>query len=352
MKIIEEELAIGWKQFTISNDHGMTVKALNYGGIIKEINVPDKHGQVENVVLRYQNDEDYLKDPNFFGAVIGRIAGRIDRSSFSMNGENYELEANDGEHHIHGGSEGFHTKVWETETFQEEDRAGLTLIHKSPHMDSGYPGELTVKVTYQLNNNNQLLIDYQAESSHDTVLTLTNHTYFNLSGNLEHSILNHEVKIPSRQFLELDDHLIPTGTIRSVAGTPFDFRIPAPLRTGTQSSYDQNMIAKSGYDHYFLFDHIKKNTIEVRDEDSGRKMTIHTDQPGVVLYTSNNLTDEYQLAGRQSSKYSGVCFETQSSPASLHHEGLPSVKLKAGDRYTQQTLFIFTTEGNADHGIS
>lgn len=172
------------------------------------------------------------------------------------------------------------------------------------------------KFTYQLNNDNQLIMHYEAESTKDTILTLTNHTYFNLSGNAKRTIHNHEVKMPSHQFLELDENLIPTGHVRHVEGTPFDFRRPTLLRTGLESIYDQNKIAKSGYDHYFLFSNDDKHTSKVKEHQSGKMMIIETDHPGMVMYTANNLTDDHQLAGRQSEKYLGVCFETQGSPAS------------------------------------
>ncbi|SFJ47366.1 aldose 1-epimerase [Halobacillus dabanensis] len=346
MKVTEEKLPNGWTQYTLINDKEMSVKVLNYGGIIKEINVPDNKGNIENVVLGYQKDEDYLEDPNFFGALIGRVAGRIAGSTFTINGKKYNLEANDGENHIHGGSGGFHKRLWETSTFQDPEHVGLVLTLQVPHLSDGYPGDVNVKVTYQLDNDNQLKVDYEAVSTQDTVLTLTNHTYFNLSGYAKRTIHDHEVKMPSKHFLELDEDLIPSGHVRHVEGTPFDFRRPTPLRTGIESDYDQNKIAKSGYDHYFLFSKGDKNIIEVRDHDSGRIMIVETDQSGVVMYTGNNLTDDHQLAEKQSEKYLGVCFETQGSPASLHHQDFPSIELTANTIYSQQTVFTFQNENH------
>ncbi|WP_079527734.1 aldose epimerase family protein [Halobacillus hunanensis] len=343
MQISEEHLSNNWKRFTLTNDRGMSVSALNFGGIITEVLVPDKNGVIENVVLGYERAEDYKDDPNFFGAIIGRIAGRIDGSNFSLKGKEYPLEANDGANHIHGGSNGFHTKVWKAHSFQTDSTVGVAFKYDSPDLEEGYPGNLYVTVTYQLNNRNQLTIDYQAHSDLDTPVALTNHTYFNLSGNLKRTIHNHLVSMNSSTYAELNEDLIPTGNRNTVTGTPFDFRKMRPLQEGICSEYKQNLLAKSGYDHYFLFDQKQEDAVVVQDLESGRIMRIHTDQPGMVMYTSNNLTNDHQLTGRQSAKYLGVCFETQGTPASLHHSGFPSIVLKANDPYSQQTSFSFET---------
>lgn len=343
MNIIQEQLHNGWRRFKISNHNKMQVTFLNYGGIITEILVPDKHGNVENVVLGYQSIEDYKRDANFFGAMIGRVAGRIQDASFKLDGKHYNPEANDGNNCLHSGASGFHRVIWDAVPFQTADEAGVKLTYTSQDGEGGFPGTIEVAVTYILNNRNQFIIDYEAISDETTALTLTNHTYFNLSGNQSDTIKQHKVNINSSHFIELDQNLIPTGNKLNVSHTPFDFRHGRKLIDGIESGTDQNAIAGNGYDHYFLFDHERGN-IRVNEESSGRVMEIETNQPGVVMYTGQNLEEGLALKGERSRKYAGVCFETQGPPASLHHDGFPSIILKANTRYSKQTSFTFGTE--------
>src|SRR5690625_1009906 len=250
MDIKTEHLNNSWKQFTLTNDHGMSVSVLNYGAIITSVVVPDKHGEFENVVLGYKNYDDYINDPNYFGAVIGRIAGRVQDASFTLNGQEYILEANEGKNQLHGGPNGFHQVIWKDETFKESSSVGLKLSHTSPDGDGNYPGNLSVTVTYTLTNNNELILDYSATTDKTTVLTLTNHSYFNLNGNIKNTIHNHFVKTNCSQYVELDEHLIPTGEMIDVENTPFDFLSGKYLADGIESNYHQNELANNGYDHY------------------------------------------------------------------------------------------------------
>lgn len=250
MNVTTNQLYNGWKQFKISNDRGMQVSVLNFGGIITELIVPDKYGTLENVVLGYQHIEDYKTDPNFFGAIIGRVAGRIQDASFKLNERTYHLDANDGNNCLHSGSAGFHNVLWSGEAFQTNNEAGVKLTYTSPDGDCGFPGSIKVTITYTLNNANQFTIDYAAISDQTTVLTLTNHSYFNLSGNLKETVNQHHVHINSSQFIELDQQLIPTGTKLDVSNTPFDFRQGKQLNDGIKSNFKQNRLAGNGYDHY------------------------------------------------------------------------------------------------------
>jgi len=334
-----------WKEFILKNDNGMSVSILNYGGIITKISVPDKNGKVENVVIGYKNYDDYKKDPNYFGAIIGRVAGRVQDSSFTLEGETYKLDSNEGENHLHGGKHGLHQVIWEDNLCLENSCVSVQLSHKSLEQSGYYPGNLEFTVTYTLNNQNELILDYTALSDKTTVLTLTNHSYFNLSGDLKDLILNHVVKINSSKFVELDNNLIPTGNILNVDKTPFDFRNFAYLNDNLKDSTNQTRICKNGYDHYFILDqHSEDNDIVVKEENSGRTLAIKTNQPGVVMYTGNNLEKGQILSERESEKYLGMTFETQSCPASLHHEGFPSVLLKSGELYNRQTIFAFGIE--------
>ncbi|MEH7177023.1 aldose epimerase family protein [Neobacillus vireti] len=344
MRIEKKEIHEKWIEYTLTNDVGMSVSVLDLGGIITKIMVPDRDGNIENVVLGYRNYEDYQANPNYFGAIIGRVAGRIQGASFNLNGETYKLAANDGENHLHGGPRGLHQLVWEASTFESDEEVGLTLSHRSVDLDSGYPGNVEIKVTYTLNNQNQLILDYAAKSDQTTPLTLTNHSYFNLSGNLKNTVHNHQVTIDSSKFVELDSNLIPTGMLLNVSETSFDFRSGRALEEGFNNDFEQNKVAGSGYDHYFIFDNAQEHQANLLDPDSGRVMLVNTNEPGMVMYTSNTMEEGLKLAEGSSRKHLGVCFETQASPASLHHEGFPTVILNAGEDYNKQTIFTFLIE--------
>ena len=344
VQINQEEIQVldqQWSEYTLTNDKGMKVSFLNYGGIITSIVVPDKNGTFENVVISYRNYEDYLTNPNYFGALIGRVAGRIEDSAFELNGQTYKLPANEGEHHLHGGPSGFHQVIWDVTPFEDDNQVGATLTHTSPDGEGGYPGTISMKVTYTLDNDNQLSITYQATTDQTTALTTTNHSYFNLSGNLQRDIKNHEVTIDSSQFVELDEELIPTGQKIDVEGTPFDFRQGRAIEDGVESKHPQNIVAGGGYDHYFILDKTKAEDIIVRDQTSGRKLTVKTDQPGFVMYTSNSLDNSLELKEGMSKQHLAVCLETQDSPASLHNEGFTSCVLEKGETYERKTTFAF-----------
>lgn len=342
MHVEEKDILGKWKEYTLTNDKNMSISVLNYGGIITKIIVPDRYGKKENVVLGYKNYKDYESNPNYFGALIGRVAGRIQEATFTLNNKSYSLEKNDGENHQHGGSDGFHQVIWDVESFQLEDKIGLNLKHKDE--EGGYPGNLDVEVTYILTNNNQLCLNYTAKSDKTTPITLTNHSYFNLSGNLKETVKNHYVIIDSSQFIELDKNLIPTGKLMDVEGTPFDFRIGRELGTGFNNHFEQNRIAGNGYDHYFIFDDTKENKILLKDSTSGRVLSVKTNQPGMVMYTSNSLEEGQELLEGFSKKHLGVCLETQESPASLEHKKFPSVILNAEEVYFRETIFTFGTD--------
>ncbi|WP_313892289.1 aldose epimerase family protein [Psychrobacillus sp.] len=344
MNIEEKNIEGKWTLYTLTNDHHMSVRLLNFGGIITEINVPDRNKNIENVVLRYAKYTDYENNPTFLGAIVGRVAGRIQDASFTIQDQNYTLEANEGKHHLHGGSKGLHQVIWQATPFQTEDSVGVKLAHNIQDAEDGYPGNLTVVVTYTLTNNNELIVDYSAVCDKATVLTLTNHSYFNLTGNAMETIHNHLMTMNSSGFVELNAELLPTGTKINVTDTPFDFRNGRKLADGIHSSYVQNKIVNSGYDHYFIFEQNSRGNIIMQDDTSGRVMTVQTNQPGVVMYSSNSMDEALDLVLGKSKRYLGVCFETQASPASLHHEGFPSIFLEADEKYEKQTVFSFQVE--------
>ncbi|GEN57552.1 aldose 1-epimerase [Halolactibacillus alkaliphilus] len=333
-----------WQLFTLTNNNGMTVKFLDYGGIITEIVTKDKAGKMENVVLGYRDYEDYLNNKTYFGALIGRVAGRIEGASFVLNEEIYHVPEVENGHSLHGGPGGLHTQVFKVETIEHEKGVEAVLYHTSNDLDQGYPGTVTYKISYLLTHDDTFTISYEAVSTKDTLLTITNHSYFNLSGDLKETILDHDITLDASQFVELDDELIPTGKILPVTGTTFDFTHGRTVRGAVDSVDPQNKVALNGYDHFFIFDHKKDAAVVVKDPKSGRKLTVTTDQPGMVMYTSNALDDTLILKERQSEKYLGVCLETQSSPASVVHDGFPPIFLAKNDVYLSKTSFSFETE--------
>ncbi|MFD2759753.1 aldose epimerase family protein [Lentibacillus juripiscarius] len=345
MNIKEENLNDTWTVYVLKSDQGMEVHVLNYGGVITKIMTPDRNGKIENVVLGYRNTDDYVSNPHFLGATIGRVAGRIKNASLSIDGKLYKLEANDGRNHLHSGTNGFHHVIWDAEPFELDDSVGVKLRYFSQDGENGYPGNVKVAVTYTLTNDNELVLDYWAYTDQTTPLALTNHSYFNLSGNLRDTVHGHQVTVDSQQFVELDAELIATGKRVNVEETSFDFRQGRKLEDGIIAGNKQNKIVGNGYDHYFIFnDHNKEESVTVKDESSGRVLTIETDQPGMVMYTANNLEAGLALLEGASKKYLGVCFETQASPASLHEKDFPGVMLEGGEEYQKQTVFRFGAE--------
>lgn len=341
MKITEKSINKTWRKFTLTNAHGMEVHFLNFGGIITKIIVPDRHGKLENVVLGYRNYEDYKHNPNYFGAIIGRVAGRIENAVFTIDNTTYQLEKNEGQHHLHGGSTGFHQVLWDVITFQNPDKVGAKLSYTSKDGDGGYPGNVDVTVTYTLTNNNQIVIDYHAKTDKKTILTLTNHSYFNLSGQLKDTIEHHYLSMHSNKFAQLDKSLIPTGKLQLVEGTPFDFQTGGFIKRGILSTNSQNELVGNGYDHYFLFNQTEKPQVKITEPKSGRILTVKSTHPGMVMYTANALDNTLELHERQSQPYLGVCLETQEYAASLRHDQFPSVMLAKNEIYSKETILSF-----------
>ncbi|MCG5102532.1 aldose epimerase family protein [Oceanobacillus alkalisoli] len=346
MSIEVKPINESWKLIKLRNKNNVSVDILNYGGIITNLTVPDKNGDMENVVLSYADFDSYKNDPNYFGATIGRVAGRIANSKFDLEGTSYSLESNESNHHLHGGTRGFHQMLWDYKVFETDSDVGVELQNEISESVDGYPGNLKVSVTFKLKDNDELIIDYRAISDKTTVLTLTNHSYFNLNGNLKQPINNHIITLNSSYFIELDKELIPTGDKVDVSGTPFDFREGKVLGEGIENPISQNEYAKNGFDHYFIFDNQNEDSVILEEPNSGRVMTIKTDQPGIVIYTGNNLDNNFELAEGKSEKYLGVTLETQSSPASLEFEGFPSIVLKANEPYQKQTSYKFSIVDN------
>jgi aldose 1-epimerase len=328
------------KLITLRNKNEMEVKLLNYGAAIAEILVPDRCGKIENVVLGYADYKDYINNAPYFGAIVGRTSGRIGKGSFTLDGKVHQLEKNNGMNSIHGGKEGFSFKVWDYRTVEEAGKTSVEFYYTSRDMEEGYPGRLDARVKYSLNDNNELHISYEALSDKKTLCNLTNHAYFNLSGSYKRKVTEQYLRIRSDKFLELDKGQAPTGRLREVVGTPMDFREAKLIGRDIESSYDQLILAR-GYDHPWLLS-AGNEQVEMHDPESGRKLTVSTTYPCVVIYSYNFADNERLKYGKPGSKYDGICFEAQYEPDGIHHEGFNTSVLNAGELYHERTILKFT----------
>jgi aldose 1-epimerase len=324
--------------FTMVNDAGMEVESINYGCIVTKLLVLDKQGKLENVVLGFDTIEEYIEHSPYFGAVVGRFAGRIKGAEFSLDAS-YTLAKNNGGNHLHGGLKGFDKVLWKPEIKENSDSISIEFSYLSKDGEEGYPGNLQMKVTYTLTNNNEFIISYEGVSDKKTLLNVTNHSYFNLSGDLKRDILDHVLTIKSDRFVELDQELIPTGEILPVENTPFDFKEGRPIKDGVESKHPQNILAGKSYDHPFLLAENFNQEIVLHDEESGRVLTIETDQPGVVLYTGNQLSTDFSIRGIQSRRYLGLCLETQGLSDSIHHPHFPSSIVNKDEVFQSTTKY-------------
>ncbi len=330
--------------YTLRNDKGLEVRIANYGGIIVSLKVPDKKGVFADVVLGFDNFADYESKSPFFGCITGRYANRIAGGKFNLDGQTYSLAVNNGPNHLHGGKIGFDKKVWQASPIQNEKGVGLTLQYTSPDGEEGYPGTLKCEATYLLTNDSALEITYSATTDKPTVLNLTNHSYFNLAGEGNGSILNHDLTLHADQYTPTDDTLIPNGTLAPVKGTPLDFTTPHPI--GERIGADFNpLIQGVGYDHNYVIsgpDRLKK-AAHVKDTVSGRVLEVFTTQPGVQLYTGNHL----KVTGKQGHEYKsrdGFCLETQHYPDSPNHTTFPTPVLRPGEIYQHTCIYKFSVE--------
>ncbi len=332
--------------FILKNKNGMTVSFTDYGANIVNILVPDKDDNFDDVVLGFDDVTGYELNSPGFGSFIGRHANRIGGATFDLNGKKYELEKNDGRNNLHGGFKGYNKFIYEAETFEDEDSDSIEFSRLSPHMEQGFPGNLDISVTYTLTDDNELVIEYLAVSDKDTIVNLTNHSYFNLAGHNSGSVLEQLVMVDADKFTPTDDALIPTGEIRDVTGTPMDFRKLKPLGQDIDANYGP-LKQGGGYDHNFVLN-ISGSEVEkvgeLVEEKSKRRMEIFTNMPGIQLYTGNFLNGtETGKGGYKYQKRGGVCFETQYFPDSCNKPEFPSCVLKAGNEYDFVTVFKFST---------
>jgi aldose 1-epimerase len=330
--------------YTLTNGKGMQVAITNYGGVVVKLIVPDRHGKMADVVLGFDDLDGYLGTHPFFGALIGRYGNRIGNARFKLHGVEYKLEANNGNNSLHGGSQGFDKKVWKSREIPGGEPA-LELTYLSKDGEEGYPGNLTATVVYTLTNNNELKIDYRATTDKDTVVNLTNHSYFNLAGEGNGDILKTELMINADRFTPIDSTLIPTGELRKVDGTPLDFRKLTAIGARINADDEQLKFGR-GYDHNFVLNRQGPGLVlaaRAVDPGSGRELEIHTTQPGMQFYSGNFLNGS--VKGKGGIAYgprAAFCLETQHFPDSPNKPNFPSTALKPGQVYHEVTVFKFS----------
>lgn len=327
------------QQYTLSNQNGMIVKIINYGATVTNILVPDSTGKGTDVVLGYDNLDGYLHNTSYFGCIVGRYANRIAKGKFTLGGKTYSLATNDNGNHLHGGTVGFDKVVWQATPIRMADGAALLMKYVSKDGEEGYPGTLTVIVTYTLTNNNELEITYEATTDKPTPVNLTHHSYFNLAGAGNGNILQHQMMINADRFTAVDKHLIPTGVLQNVKGTALDFTSPHTIgeRIGNvEGGYDHNFVLRQTSDTLLL-------AARVTEPVSGRIMEVFTTEPGLQFYSGNFL--DGTTIGKSNTVYNkhfGFCLEAQHFPDSPNHPKFPSVILKPGTTYRQTTIYKFS----------
>lgn len=327
--------------YVLTNGQGVQAKVITFGGIVTELHVPDKDGKFGDVVLGFEDLDGYLKGHPFFGAIVGRVANRIAKGRFTLDGKEYQLATNNGPNALHGGKVAFDKKVWKAEGQQTQDGPAVTLTYFSADGEEGYPGNLSVSVTYTLTDKNELKIDYQATTDKATPVNLSNHSYFNLAGPGSGDILGHVVELMADQYTPVDDTLIPTGEIAPVKGTPLDFTMPHAIGErirelkGKPVGYDHNFVLRGGGRSLAL-------AARVREPKTGRVMEMLTTEPGVQFYTGNFLDGSVKGKGTAYKQYQGFCLEAQHFPDSVNRPSFPSVILRPGERYTQTTVYRFS----------
>jgi aldose 1-epimerase len=334
-------------KYILKNEKGMEVSIITFGGIITSWTAPDKNNDYKDIVLGYETLKPYETNPTFFGALIGRYGNRIAKGKFSLNGNEFTLATNDGSNHLHGGIKGFDKVVWSATETQTDSTASLVLTYLSKDMEEGYPGNLNTTVTYTLTNNNELEVNYEATTDKPTIVNLTQHSYFNLTGDFSKTILDHQLKINADKLVPVDATLIPTGELTDVEGTPFDFREAKTIGQDINAK-DTQLERGLGYDHCWVLNNQSEGVRLVAsayEKESGRILDVYSDEPGIQLYTGNFL--DGTLPAKNGGNYehrTGFCLETQHYPDSPNQESFPSTTLNPGETYKSKTTFKFSAK--------
>ncbi len=327
---------------TLTNKPGNVIRLTNYGAKITWIEVPDKSGKKDNVTFGYDTFDSMVKGDMSFGSTVGRYANRIAKGKFSIDGVEYTLPLNNGPNTLHGGPGGWHSVVWTTEIISDSKYPSVRFIYDSPDMEMGFPGNVKAEVVYTWNDKNEIVMDYKLTTDKKTVVNITNHAYFNLHGAGNGDILDHVLTLRASSFLPIDSVSIPTGEIRAVAGTPFDFTSPHQIGERINEDYDQLKMGR-GYDHNFILDNKDSVDVTVYEPQSGRVLEVITDQPGMQLYTGNFLNgSQIGHGGKPYNFRTGFCLESGHYPDTPNHPAFPSVILAPGATFKSQTIYRFS----------
>jgi len=332
--------------YTLKNSHGVEVRAMNYGGIIQSIRVPDRNGKFADIVLGHDTSEGYMPNPPYLGAIVGRYANRIANGTFTLDGKTYTLLKNDGPNTLHGGTtRTFDKVIWDTQPLNDKNSVLFEYVSKDG--EEGFPGNMRVKVTYTLTDSNELVIDYEATTDKASPINVSQHSYFNLKGEGNGDILDHELMLNADKFTPVDKNLIPTGELRPVKGTPFDFTKPMKIGARIDDNYEQ-LVLGHGYDHNFIINRKGEGmtlAARVYEPSTGRVLEVSTTQPGVQFYSGNFL--DGSVTGKDGHVYKrrfGFCLETQHYPDSPNHPDFPNTILKPGETFHQKTIFKFSAK--------
>ena len=329
---------------TLTNKAGNVIRITNYGAKINWIEVPDKNGKKENITFGYDTFEETLKGDMSFGSVVGRFANRIAKGKFTLDGVVYNTPVNNGPNTLHGGPAGWHSVVWNTEVLKDSKFPAVKFTYLSPDMEEGFPGTVNASVTYTWTDNNEIVMDYTCSTDKRTIVNVTNHAYFNLHGAGNGNILDHVLTLKASAFTPVDSVMIPTGEIRPVAGTPFDFNTPHTIGERIGDKYDQ-LILGLGYDHNYILDNKEEVDVTVYEPVSGRMLEVITDQPGMQLYTGNFLDGTKIGHGGKPFMYrSGMCLESGHYPDSPNHADFPTTVLNPGETFKSTTIYRFSVK--------
>jgi aldose 1-epimerase len=329
---------------TLTNKSGNVIRLTNYGAKINWIEVPDKNGKKDNITFGYNTFDGTVAGDMSFGSVVGRYANRIAKGKFTIDGVEYTLPLNNGPNTLHGGPGGWHSVVWNTEVLKDSNVPKVKFTYHSPDMEMGFPGNVEAEVIYTWNDNNEIVMDYKCTTDKKTVINVTNHAYFNLHGAGNGDILDHELTLRASAFTPVDSGMIPTGEIRPVAGTPFDFTTSHTIGERIGENYDQLILGK-GYDHNYVLDNKEEVDVTVYESVSGRILEVITDQPGMQLYTGNFLTgNQIGHGGKPYNYRTGFCLESGHYPDSPNHPEFPTTVLNPGETYKTQTIYRFSVK--------
>jgi len=329
---------------TLTNKAGNVIRVTNFGAKINWIEVPDKNGKKENVTFGYDTFDETLKGDMSFGSVVGRFANRIAKGKFTLDGAVYNTPVNNGPNTLHGGPAGWHSVVWDTEILKDSKFPAVKFTYVSPDMEAGFPGKVNASITYTWTDNNEIVMDYTCTTDKRTIVNITNHAYFNLHGAGNGDILDHVLTLKASAFTPVDSFMIPTGEIRPVAGTPFDFNSPHAIGERIGDNYDQLILGR-GYDHNYILDNKEEVDVTVYEPVSGRMLEVITDQPGMQLYTGNFLDGTKSGHGGKVFKFrSGLCLESGHYPDSPNHPEFPTTVLNPGETFKSTTIYRFSVK--------